>query len=344
MKIGVYAQPSSPGGLDWVREVERLGADSVWVPEFWGHDALTPLAAAATVTERIRLGTAIVQLGSRSPAMLAMSSMSLQELSGGRFVLGIGTSGPQVMEGWHGVRFDRPVTRTSETIEIVRTICSGEKLRHDGVAYQLPLPDSEGRALRSAARTPVEIPIHVASLGPANLALTGRSADGWIGNSFFVDHAESFLEPMTTAEVDAGRRGAVERTVNVGLEFTDGDPEAMQAAWRRHADGFAFTFGAMGSADNNFYNNAFGRQGFGEAVAEVSRLWREGDRAAAAAAVPIEIGREQNLIGDDDEIRRRIGQYADAGIELLRIGVPGDTLDERADHLGHLLDLAASTT
>ncbi len=340
MKIGVYAQPSSPGGLDWVREIERSGADSVWVAEYWAHDGLTPLAAAAAVTDRIRLGTAIVQLGTRSPAMLAMSAMSLQELSGGRFVLGIGTSGPQVMEGWHGVRFDRPVTRTRETIEIIRTVCSGERLTHDGTLYTLPLLESQGRAIRSAARTPVHVPIHIASLGPANLRLTGELADGWIGNSFFVDHAETFLEPLADAEQAASRPGAVERTVNVGLEFTDGDEASMEAAWRRHADGFAFTFGAMGSEGTNFYNNAFGRQGFGDAVAEVARLWRDGDRAGAASAVPLAIGREQNLIGDDVEIRRRIEQYAAAGVELLRVGVPGDSLDERAEALGRLVDIA----
>lgn len=344
MKIGVYAQPSRPGELDWVREVERLGADSVWVPEYWGHDAMTPLGAAAAVTERIRLGTAIVQLGARSPALLAMSAMALQELSEGRFVLGVGTSGPQVMEGWHGVRFDRPVRRTRETIEIIRTICAGERLRHDGDLYQLPLPDSGGRPIRSAARTPIHVPIHIASLGPANLRLTGELADGWIGNSFFVDHADdAFLGHIA----DGARRGgrhldAVELTVNVGLEFTADDPDEVEAAWVRHAGGFAFTFGAMGHEGANFYNDAFTRQGYGDAVAEVARRWRDGDRVGASASVPAAIGREQNLIGPDHEIRRRLGQYAAAGITLLRVGVPGDDLDDRVDALGRLVELARS--
>src|SRR5690349_6823626 len=126
-----------PSMVDYVVGAEQLGATSVWVPEFWAHDALTPLGALAHATSTIRLGTAIVQLGSRTPAMLAMSAMSLQELSGGRFVLGIGTSGPQVMEGWHGVRFDRPIQRTRETIEIIRQVSAGERLRHDGEVYQL---------------------------------------------------------------------------------------------------------------------------------------------------------------------------------------------------------------
>ncbi len=344
MKIGVYAQPSQPGELDWIREVERLGADSVWVPEYWGHDAMTPLGAVAAVTDRIRLGTAIVQLGARTPALLGMSAMALQELSDGRFVLGVGTSGPQVMEGWHGVRFDRPVRRTRETIEIIRTMCAGERLRHDGELYQLPLPESEGRAIRSAARTPVHVPIHVASLGPANLRLTGELADGWIGNSFFVDHARAaFFDDIATGASRTDRTLAdVELTVNVGLEFTRDDPAEIEAAWARHAAGFAFTFGAMGSEGANFYNNAFARQGLGEAVAEVARLWRDGDRAAAAEAVPAAIGREQNLIGPDHEITRRLAQYRDAGVTMLRIGVPGDDLDTRADNLGRLLDLTRS--
>src|SRR4051812_12343289 len=141
--------PFTANGVEFVREAERLGADSVWVPEFWAADALTPLAYLAASTETIRLATGIVQLGSRTPAMLAMSALSLQALSGGRFVLGLGTSGPQVMEGWHGVRFDRPVRRTRETIDIIRAISSGERLAYDGEIYTVPLPGGEGRSIRS---------------------------------------------------------------------------------------------------------------------------------------------------------------------------------------------------
>ena len=154
------------------------------MPEFWGYDALAPLGALSVATETIRLGTGIVQLGTRTPAMLGMSALSLQALSDGRFMLGLGTSGPQVMEGWHGVRFARPVRRTRETIDIIRLVTSGERVEYDGEIYELPLPESEGRSLRAAA-PPVPVPIYIASLGPANLALTGELTDGWIGNSFF---------------------------------------------------------------------------------------------------------------------------------------------------------------
>ncbi|CAN5606264.1 hypothetical protein BH18ACT1_BH18ACT1_05340 [soil metagenome] len=233
LHVGVGATPLTPEGLEFVRQAEQLGVDSVWVPEFWAGDALTPLAYLAASTTRIRLATGIVQLGARTPAMLAMSALSLQALCGGRFVLGIGTSGPQVMEGWHGVRFDRPVRRTRETIEIVRAISAGQRLEYHGEVYELPLPDGEGRSLRSLM-APAHVPIHVAALGPANLRLTGELADGWIGNSFFPETADVFLDPIRDGAARAGRRlSDLDLSVSVGVEFTDD----VEDAGRRHADG-----------------------------------------------------------------------------------------------------------
>src|SRR3954451_12914378 len=244
LRVGVWAMPFDAQGVDFVREAERLGADSVWVPEFWAFDALTPLGYLAASTTTIRLATGIVQLGARTPAMLAMSALSMQALSGGRFVLGVGTSGPQVMEGWHGVRFNRPVQRTREPIEIIRNVSAGEPLAYDGDIYTLPLPDGEGRAIRSLM-PPTHIPIYVASLGPATLRLTGELADGWIGNSFFPETADVFLDPIRDGAARAGRSLAdIDLTVAVGLEFTDN----VEEAGRRHAAGYAFTFGAMGSS------------------------------------------------------------------------------------------------
>jgi F420-dependent oxidoreductase-like protein len=336
LRIGITAMPFSPSAIDFVVEAERLGADSVWVPEFWGYDALTPLGALAVATERIALGTAIVQLGSRTPAMLAMSAMALQSLSDGRFRLGVGTSGPQVVEGWHGVPFARPLRRTRETIEIVRRITAGERLEYEGEVYRLPLPGGEGKALRSAA-PPVFVPIYVAALGPANLALTGELADGWIGNSFFCESADAFFGPIEAAAVAAGRSpGAIDRTVAVTCEITDD----VEEAGRRHAEGYAFTFGAMGSGSTNFYNEAFARQGYADDVREVQRLWLAGDRDAARARVPIEIGLRTNLIGPPEEIRRRLGEYRDCGVDTLRVGLTGDTPEQQLDVLGQLLDLA----
>lgn len=337
LRIGVTAMPFGRDGADFVGEVERMGATSVWVPEFWGYDALTPIGYLAAKTSSVTLATAIAQLGTRTPAMLAMSAMSLQALSGNRFVLGIGTSGPQVMEGWHGVRFDRPIRRTRETIDIIRIITSGDRLSYDGEVYTLPLPGGEGRSLRSAA-PPVPVPIYVASLGPANLRLTGELADGWIGNSFFPETADVFFDPIRAGATAAGRAlSDLDLTVSVAVEFTDD----VETASRRHAEGYAFTFGAMGSATTNFYNQAFARQGYGGDVLEVQRLWLEGDREAAKRRVPTAIGFGTNLIGTDEHVRARLRLYRDAGVTTLRVTPIGDSLEARLDQVGRLLDLVS---
>jgi F420-dependent oxidoreductase-like protein len=343
LRVGL-SLPSVHGAatLALVAEAERLGVDSVWVPEFWAYDALTPLAFLAGRTSTIRLGTAIVQLGARTPAALAMSALSLQDLSGGRFILGLGASGPQVMEGWHGVRFDRPVQRTRETIEIIRVITAGERLDYHGQIYELPLPGSQGRSIRSPV-PPRAVPIYVASLGPANLRMTGELADGWIGNSFLPETADVFLGPIREGALAAGRDpGDLDLTVSVSVEFTDD----VEEAGRRHAEGYAFTIGAMGSQSHNFYNAAFARQGFGDDVRAVQELWLAGDREAARKRVPTALGLHTNLIGPPGEIRSRLRLYRDAGITTLRVALSADrplTLDEQVDRLGQLVELATAT-
>jgi F420-dependent oxidoreductase-like protein len=338
LSVGIVATPYTPEAIEFVRQAEKIGVESVWVPEFWAGDALTPLAYLAGTTSTIRLGTGIAQLGARSPAMLAMSALSMQALSGGRFVLGIGASGPQVVEGWHGVRYDRPVRRTRETIEIIRMITHGERLDYHGEIFELPLPDGEGRGIRSPMPA-THVPIYVASLGPANLRLTGELADGWIGNSFFPETADVFFEPIREGAAQAGRAFEdLDLTVAVSLEFTD----EVDAAARRHAEGYAFTFGAMGSATTNFYNRAFERQGYGGDVREVQRLWLAGDKDGARRRVPDAIGFGTNLLGTDDIIRERLRLYRDAGVTTLRVGVQGtlgSDLDQRLDDLSRLLEL-----
>ena len=338
LRIGITPPGADHAALDYVRDAERLGVDSVWVPEAWMYDALTPLGYLAAITERLRLATAVVQLGARSPAMLAMSGLALQAMSGGRFILGVGTSGPQVMEGWHGARFDRPVTRTRETIDIIRTIAAGDRLEYAGEMYVLPLPESQGRALRSPVAG-ADIPIYVASMGPANLRLTGSMADGWIGTAFLPESADVYLEPIRDGATSVGRTiDDVELTVAAGLEFTD-DPEA---AGRRHAAGYAFTIGAMGSMATNFYNQAFARQGFTDAIEEVQRLWADGDREEAGRRVPIEIGLHTNLIGDDAGIAERLRRYRDCVIDTIRVNVGGSSHHDRLDQLARLLDIVAT--
>src|ERR1700758_490525 len=251
MKVGAMIEPRLPGAAEFAAAAESIGVTSLWVPEVWGYDALTGLAYLAAKTSTIKLGTFVVQLGSRTPALLATSALSLQELSAGRFILGIGTSGPRVMEGWHGVRFRKPVQTTRETIEIVRTVSRGERLEHAGEVYQLPLPDSRGAALRPMVR-PDHVPVYVAAMGPQNLRLTGEMADGWLGNAFIPEAAEVFLGPLREGAQRAGRTLAGGDLVAPGAGEIPDDAASADAAARRHADGYAFTIGAMGTGSQNF--------------------------------------------------------------------------------------------
>jgi F420-dependent oxidoreductase-like protein len=330
MKIGVMIEPRLPGAVEFALAAERIGVDSLWVPEVWGYDALTGLAYLAAKTSDIRLGTFVVQLGSRSPALLATSALSLQELSGDRFVLGVGTSGPRVMEGWHGVRFRKPVQTTRETIEIIRTVSRGERLEHDGEIYPLPLPDSQGSALRPMVR-PNHVPVYVAAMGPQNLRLTGEMADGWLGNAFIPEAADVFLGPLREGAELAGRSLAeLDLVAPVAVEFSGSRSEA-DAAARRHADGYAFTIGAMGtSGGTNFYSDAFTRLGYGDGVREVTELWQAGRRDEARAAVPLDLGRLTNLIGTDEQIAERVQTYRQAGITTLLAKIDGGDAERLA--------------
>jgi len=331
--------PHHPGAGAFAMEAERLGVSSLWVPEVWGYDALTGLANLAARTTTIGLGTFVVQLGSRSPALLATSALSLQSLSGGRFHLGIGVSGPAVMEGWHGVRFRKPVQATRETIEIVRIISRGDKLEHDGEIYPLPLPDSAGRALRPLV-TPGAVPIYVAAMGPANLRLTGELADGWLGNAFIPEAADTFFGPLREGAAIASRTlAALDLVAPVAVEFTADDAAAADAA-KRHAGGYAFTIGAMGTGGRNFYNDAFTRLGYGEGVAEVQALWQAGKRDEAAAAVPLDLGRLTNLLGTEAAVGERLDLYRAAGITTLLAKLDGGH-DGQLATLERLVTMAA---
>ena len=217
MQIAIAASISNEHDAQFVVDAERLGASSVWVAEAWGYDALTPLAFLAARTSTIKLGSGIVQ---------------------------IGTSGPQVREGWHGVPFANPVQSTRETIEIVRKAAAGERLDYEGKIYRLPLPGGAGRAIRSMA-PPTMIPMYVAALGPRNLELTGELAEGWIGNAFIPERGAGFIDSIRTGAARSGRNVSdMDLLIPVGVEFT----EDVETAARRNADGYAFTIGAMGSA------------------------------------------------------------------------------------------------
>ena len=327
---------SATGYLDYAREVERLGAASIWSAEAWGLDAFTPLAAMATVTDRILLGSGIAQIGARTPANLAMTAMGVQAISNGRLLLGVGTSGPQVIEGWHGVRFDRPIARTRETIEIIRQIQRGERLTYDGSVYQLPLPDSDGRPIRSAASVS-RIPIYNASLGPANLRLTGELADGWIGNSFFCETADVYFDAIRAGAESAGRTlDDIDLMVAVSCEFTDD----VEEAGRRHAAGFAFTFGAMGSAGKELLQR--GVRTAGDSATTSPRCSVSG--SPVTGRPPLSASRSRSGSGPTLSARPTRSPDAsastrDCGMNTLLINPMGDTLDRQLDGLGRLLDL-----
>jgi F420-dependent oxidoreductase-like protein len=334
MQVGISAVVSSPQDAAFVVEAEKLGATSVWVPEAWGQDALTPLAYLAAMTSTIKLAAGIVQIGARTPAMLAMQAMSLQALSNGRLLLGLGTSGPQVMEGWHGVRFSSPIAATRETIDIVRMVASGERVAYDGSVFHLPLPDGPGRSIRSMM-PPVPVPMYVAALGPRNLELTGEMADGWLGNAFMPEHADAFLGHLRRGAAQANRSlSDLDLVIPVAVEFTDDVEEAA----RRHARGYAFTIGAMGSRDKNFYNAAFARQGFDDDVRAVQDLWLAGRREEAADRVPLAIGAQTNLLGTPAMVKERLQLYAAAGITTLQAKLTGDR-QAKLDTLAQLIDL-----
>jgi F420-dependent oxidoreductase-like protein len=253
--------------IAYALEAERLGIDFAWSPELWGYDAVTPLAYLAAKTSRIHLGTGIMQIGARTPAMIAMTALTMAALSQDRFVLGLGVSGPQVMEGWHGVPFARPLQRTREVIDIVRMIARGERLTYTGEIYHLPLPGSQGKALVSFAQPRQNLPIYLATLGPKNLELTGELADGWLGTSFIPEHARLFFDHIETGARRAGRSLVdLDLQVNAGVvDFSD-DLDRLIAPRK---PGLAFTLGAMGSRQHNFYNEVYQRAGYAEMALQV---------------------------------------------------------------------------
>ena len=339
MKVAISLRLASE---DWeqasayVVEAERLGVDCLWSAEAWGHDAVTPLAFVAARTSRIRLGTGIMQAGTRTPALVAMTAMSLAAMSHGRFLLGLGVSGPQVIEGWHGIRFERPVQRLREIVEIVRRATRGERLEFKGSLYELPLPGGEGKALRSAAKPQPNIPVYLATLSPRSLEMTGEIADGWLGTSFMPEHARVFFDHLETGAKRAGRSlGSLDLQAGGVVAFSD-DVERLIPPRK---PGLAFSLGAMGSRQHNFYNDAYKRAGYTDVALEVQRLWLDGRREEATARVPDELVLKTNLLGTEAMVRRRLELYRDAGVTTLRVEPAGETLDARLATLGRLLDL-----
>jgi F420-dependent oxidoreductase-like protein len=321
----------------YVSEAEKLGVWSAWSAESWGYDAVTPLAYLAGKTSTIRLGSGIIQAGTRTPALVAMTAMSLASMSNDRFILGLGMSGPQVIEGWHGLPFKRTLQRMREIIDIVKIATAGEKISYKGKVYELPRPGGEGKPLKSGAPAVVKpIPIYLATLSPKSLQMTGEIADGWLGTSFMPEHADVFFDDVRLGAERAGRT-LEDIDLQAGGVVAFGDD--LDALIARRKPGLAFTLGAMGSRQHNFYNAAFQRAGYMEVAQRAQALWLEGQRAEAAALVPDELVLKTNLLGTESMVRERIRAYRDAGVTTLRVDPDGRTLDERLTTLGRAIEL-----
>lgn len=333
--VGGAAGTNIRGTLEFVKLAERLGVDCVWSAEAWGQDAVTSLAYLAGQTSHIKLGTGIIQISARTPSMTAMSALALHDLSEGRFVLGLGTSGPQVVEGLQGVAFRAPLTRLKETVDIVRMAFRGEKLRYGGQFHKLPLPGGEGKALR-IDHPPAEIPIFLATLSPKALKYTGAAADGWLGTSFSPDHAEAHLAHIRAGAVSAGRTlddVALHASCTVALG------ENVEELIAARKPGVAFRMGAMGSADTNFYNSAFRRSGFEDDAKAVQELWIAGKRKEAAERVPDAMVTQFGAIGTPKMVRERLQTYQRVGIDGLILGIEAVDPAHRLATLEQVMDL-----
>jgi F420-dependent oxidoreductase-like protein len=346
MKLGVHVGYWGLGltaddQLALVQEAERLGYDSVWTAEAYGSDAATILGWLAQATSKIRLGSAIFQMPGRSAAMTAMTAATLDQLSGGRMILGIGSSGPQVAEGWHGQRFGRQLQRTREYVEVVRMALSRQRVEFKGETLELPLPDGPGKALKlTIAPVQERIPVFLAAIGPNNTTLAAEIADGWIPTLFSPEHVAEFRPLLEEGFARAGDGKGfadfeIAPTVNV---FVTDDVETARDAMRPYV---ALYVGGMGSRDKNFYNALVQRYGFEDAARRVQDLYLEGKRDEAAAALPEELIDTVSLCGPPDMVRDRLAVFSDAGVGTLMVSPMAWSFEDRLQQLRLVAELAA---
>ena len=341
MKISISIGSAYYNGEDWddlvdyTQEADKLGVDQAWSAEAWGMDAIVPLAYLAAKTEKIKLGTGILQISSRVPSMMAMTAQSLDTVSKGRFILGLGVSGPQVVEGLHGASFAKPLSRLRECVEILRIALAGEKIAFEGEHYLLPRPGGEGKAIRLSQPPRPELPIYLATLGPKSLQMTGELANGWLGTCFLPEHASVFLDDLSTGTKKAGRSlNDIDIQAGGYFEISD-DVEGLIDKLR---PGMAFTLGAMGSAKTNFYNDAYCRAGYEDVAKEVQSLWVAGNRDEAIRQVPDELITMSNFIGTQSMVEERLDAFKAAGVNTLRISTGGSTWKERTAALEEAMD------
>jgi F420-dependent oxidoreductase-like protein len=297
-------------------EAERAGFDSVWTSETWGSDAAIFAAWIASRTERIGVGTGVMQMAGRTPAAAAMAALTLDHLSGGRFRLGLGVSGPQVAEGWHGTPFDHPIERTREYVDIVRQLLSRDApVTSPGPAYPLPLPGGSGKPLKPNVRAlRPDLPVYLAAMGPRNVALAAEIADGWMPYLYAPERADVFAEALEAGWTRGGRdRASFDVAPVVAVAFGD-DVAARRDELRPH---LARYVGGMGSRDANFYKDAVTRYGFGDAAERIQEAFLDGRRAEAAALVPDAMVDELCLAGPLNRVRGRLDAWRAAGVTTL---------------------------
>jgi F420-dependent oxidoreductase-like protein len=326
--------------LALVREAESLGFDSVWAAEAYGSDTATVLAWLAGQTEKIRLGSAIFQIPGRTPAMTAMTAVTIDNISDGRMLLGLGTSGPQVAEGWHGQRFAKPLERTREYVAIVRKALARERVAFSGNQYELPLPDGPGKALKlMIAPVQERIPIYLAAIGPKNTQLAGEIADGWIPTFFAPEHVDESRKLLEEGAARAANGKAIDDSFDIAPTVNlciDDDVERARDAMRPV---LALYVGGMGSRKQNFYNALVRRYGYEDAAEEVQSLYLDGKKEEAAAALPAELIDKVSLCGPSDRIKERVEMYREAGVGTLMLTPMAWTAESRSEMVRAVAEL-----
>ena len=339
VSIGYWGMGVGPADqLRVAQAAEGLGYDSVWTAEAYGSDAATVLAWLAGQTSKIKLGAGIFQIPARSAAMTAMTAATIDQLSGGRLILGLGSSGPQVSEGWHGVRFGKQLQRTREYVEVVRMALAHQKVEFQGETIQLPLPDGPGKALKLTIHPEQKrIPIYLAVLGPKNVALAGEIADGWLPVFFSPEHTAELRAPLEEGAARAGRTlDGFKICPSVNVYISD-NPETARDAMRPM---LALYVGGMGSREQNFYNRLVSSYGFESAAKQVQDLYLEGRRAEAMEALPAELIDAVSITGTREQARERIRAYRDAGVDTLIVSPMAGDAEGREQQLGLVAELA----
>jgi len=330
MRLGASIGKTGPAGVrQRARELEDAGIDILWTAELYGFDAASLMGFLAAVTERVQIGSSILPFYSRSPALLAMTAAGVDSLSGGRCILGIGASGPQVIEGFHGIPFDSPVGRVEELISICRTVWRREPLVHHGRRYQVPLPAGQGLGLGKPLKLidhPVRssIPVYVAATGPRNVATVARTADGWIPIFFWPERAAQVWGEAL--EAGLGQRdpalGPLEVVASATVAITD-DTDLANRLRDSVRPQLALYIGGMGARDMNFYNDLACRYGLEEAAGAIQDSYLAGRREEAAAAVPLELVEGTTMIGPAGLVRDRLAAYREAGVTVLNLRPAG---------------------